>query len=79
MSNNYVKVSLNATLKEATKCLRDSQQNCVLVVDDDDYLAGILTCGDIRRYVSKNVDMGGSAALDVSNVDACIIIFFFFL
>ncbi|XP_021905903.1 chloride channel protein CLC-f [Carica papaya] len=66
MSNNYVKVSLNATLKEATKCLRDSQQNCVLVVDDDDYLAGILTCGDIRRYVSKNVDMGGSAALDVN-------------
>ncbi|XP_010542481.1 PREDICTED: chloride channel protein CLC-f-like [Tarenaya hassleriana] len=56
MSKNYVKVSLSTTLREAKKFLNESRQNCVLVVEDDDedLLAGILTLGDIRRYLSKN-------------------------
>ncbi|XP_010534843.1 PREDICTED: chloride channel protein CLC-f isoform X2 [Tarenaya hassleriana] len=54
MSKNYVNVSLGTTLREARKFLKESRQNCVLVVDDDDLLAGILTSSDIRRYSSKN-------------------------
>lgn len=53
MSKNYVKVSLAMTLIEAIKYFHDNQQNCVLVVDDEDFLDGILTYGDVRRYLSK--------------------------
>ncbi|PON47185.1 Chloride channel, voltage gated [Parasponia andersonii] len=53
MSKNYVKVPLSMTLKEAIKYLQDNQQKFVLVVDDDDFLEGILTFGDVRRYLSK--------------------------
>ncbi|KAK9268379.1 hypothetical protein L1049_000128 [Liquidambar formosana] len=53
MSKNYVKVSLSTTLREAIKLMHDSQQNCALVVDAEDFLEGILTCGDIRRWLSR--------------------------
>ncbi|XP_072971590.1 chloride channel protein CLC-f-like [Typha angustifolia] len=49
MSEDYVKVLTTVTLKEAIKLLHDRKQNCVLVVDCDDFLEGILTLGDIRR------------------------------
>lgn len=63
MSKNYVKVSLGTSLREARNILKDSHQNCLVVVDDDDFLDGILTHGDIRRYLSNNV----STILDVSS------------
>lgn len=53
MSKNYAKVSLAMTLNEAIKCFHYNQRNCVLVVDDGDFLDGILTYGDVRRYLSK--------------------------
>ncbi|XP_017980141.1 PREDICTED: chloride channel protein CLC-f isoform X2 [Theobroma cacao] len=68
MSKKYVKVSMAVTLKEAMKCMHDSHQNCVLVVDEDDFLEGILTYGDVRRCLSKkpkDVSNGDSTALDV--------------
>ncbi|XP_024018675.1 chloride channel protein CLC-f isoform X2 [Morus notabilis] len=63
MSKNYVKVSLAMTLKEAMKYMHDSQQNCVMVVNDEDFLEGILTYGDVRRYLSKK-------SVDVSKSDS---------
>ncbi|KAF3453230.1 hypothetical protein FNV43_RR03670 [Rhamnella rubrinervis] len=66
MSKNYVKVSLVMTLNEAIKCFHDNQQNCVLVVDDEDFLDGILTYGDVRRYLSKMPgDVSNTRFLDV--------------
>ncbi|CAN7018539.1 hypothetical protein IGI04_021304 [Brassica rapa subsp. trilocularis] len=55
MSKNYVKVSLGTSLREARKILKDSHQNCLMVVDEDEFLAGILTQGDIRGYLSSKV------------------------
>ncbi|KAB2059344.1 hypothetical protein ES319_A11G295400v1 [Gossypium barbadense] len=69
MSKKYLKVSMAVTVKEAMKCMHDSHQNCVLVVDKDDLLEGILTYGDIRRYLSKkqsDVSIDDSTALDVN-------------
>lgn len=63
MSKNYVKVSPGTTLREARKILKESHQNCLMVIDEDDFLAGILTHGDIKRYLSNNV----SSVLDVSS------------
>ncbi|CAG7896379.1 unnamed protein product [Brassica rapa] len=55
MPKNYVKVCLGTTLREARNILKDSHQNCLVVVDEDDFLAGILTHGDIRRCLSNKV------------------------
>ncbi|CAF1712871.1 chloride channel protein CLC-f [Brassica napus] len=55
MSKNYVKVSLGTTIREARNILKDSHQNCLVVVDEDDFLAGILTHGDSRRCLSNKV------------------------
>lgn len=69
MSKNCVKVPLVITLKEAIDCMHDNQQKCVLVVDEEDFLEGILTYGDIRRCLSKNSDTTKS---DSRHLDVCI-------
>lgn len=68
MSKSYVKLSPSATLKDATKGMLDGQQKCVLVVANEDLLEGILTYGDIRRYLAKksiNASNGDMAYEDV--------------
>lgn len=68
MSKNYVKVAATITLKEAIKLMDDKRQRCVLVVDAEDLLEGILTLGDIQRHVPKmcgDASNGGSTFLDV--------------
>ena len=72
MSQNYVKVSLTLTLKEALKCMHDGQQHCVLVVDANDYLEGILTYGDIKRCLFKNSGDASSSS-DSTHSDVCIV------
>ncbi|KAK8542564.1 hypothetical protein V6N13_136864 [Hibiscus sabdariffa] len=68
-----LRVSMAVTVKEAVKRMHDSHQKCALVVDDDDFLEGILTFGDIRRCLSKkpsDVSKGDSTAPDVN---ACLV------
>nr|GMC74431.1 chloride channel protein CLC-F-like [Ipomoea batatas] len=36
MSKDYLKLTLNQTVKEALKCMHDGQQHCALVVDSED-------------------------------------------
>lgn len=67
MSKKFVKVSPSVTLKEAIKFMHDGQQQCILVVDDEDFLEGILTYG-IRRYLSNKLSdasLGDSTTSDV--------------
>lgn len=71
MSNNFLKISLTQTLREALSCMRDGQQNCVLVVDAEDSLEGILTDGDIKRWLSNR--SGDASNSDL--VDVCLIVF----
>ncbi|KAK6133067.1 hypothetical protein DH2020_033106 [Rehmannia glutinosa] len=71
MSDNYLKVSLTQTLREALNHMREDQQNCVLVVDDEDSLEGILTVGDIKRYLSKR--FGDASNSDSVDVNACTV------
>ncbi|CAL9102913.1 unnamed protein product [Musa textilis] len=56
MSKNYVKVYRTTILKEAIKLMHENQQTCVLIVDHEDFLEGILTLGDIQR---KGFETGG--------------------
>ena len=74
MSKNFLKVPSTMTLKEAKKCMHDRQQNCVLVVDAEDLLEGILTYGDIKRYLSKKSmesPEGDSSLPEVCDVELC--------
>ncbi|CAL5201108.1 unnamed protein product [Lathyrus oleraceus] len=71
MSKYYLKVPSSVTLKDAIKIMHDSQQNCMLVVDEDDFLEGILTYGDIRRCRSEksnDASMSDSDLLDVNTL-----------
>jgi signal-transduction protein with cAMP-binding, CBS, and nucleotidyltransferase domain len=69
MSKYYLKVPSSVTLKDAIKIMHDSQQNCVLVVDEDDFLEGILTYGDIRRCRSEKSN--NETSMSDSDVDVC--------
>jgi dTDP-glucose pyrophosphorylase len=48
----------SATIVEAMRSLDDSMAQIVLVVDDGDVLAGILTDGDIRRALLAGAELG---------------------
>lgn len=67
MSNNFLKISLNQTLREALSCMRDGQLNCLLVVEDEDYLEGILTDGDIKRWLGNRFGEDS----DSNSADVC--------
>lgn len=69
MSNDYLKVSPSQTVKEALECMHDGRQSCVLVVDAEGYLEGILTYGDVKRSLFKN--HGDSSNKDLSVTDVC--------
>ncbi|KAK1406909.1 hypothetical protein QVD17_38518 [Tagetes erecta] len=67
MSTIYLNVRLSSTIKEAIQCMDNGQQTCVLVVDSEERLEGILTYGDIRRGMLKNYDeIDGVSATDFS-------------
>ncbi|KAL4340589.1 hypothetical protein GQ457_08G008110 [Hibiscus cannabinus] len=76
MSKKFLKVSMTVTIKEAMKSMHDGHQKCAVVVDEDDFLEGILTFGDIRRCQSKkpkkpsDASQGDLTALDVN---ACLV------
>ncbi|XP_047334286.1 chloride channel protein CLC-f-like [Impatiens glandulifera] len=69
MSINYVKVSGNRTLKEAIVTMHDSLQKCLLVVDNDDFLEGILTYGDIKRFFSRKYGDVPTSAITLDDVE----------
>lgn len=69
MSMNYVKVSPTSTLKEAIKLMHDNKESCVLVLDAEDLIEGILTLGDIQRGLSKESDNDPNS--DSVVVDVC--------
>ncbi|XP_062191597.1 chloride channel protein CLC-f-like [Phragmites australis] len=78
MSKHYVKVTPTFTIKETTRLMQEKQQNCVLVVDNEDFLEGIVTLGDIRRKgfepSENSLTIGeNSSALDANStlVSSC--------
>ncbi|XP_076900226.1 chloride channel protein CLC-f-like [Bidens hawaiensis] len=63
MSSKCPKVLSSSTVKEAVKCMDENKQSCVLIVDSEDHLEGILTYGDIRRNISET----GSTISDLND------------
>ncbi|KAI3810128.1 hypothetical protein L1987_19738 [Smallanthus sonchifolius] len=69
MSNNYPKVLLSSTVKEAAKCMDENKQSCVLIVDPEDHLEGILTYSDIRRSIFKIADESSETGSSTSDLN----------
>lgn len=70
MSKSYIKVSANHSVKDAIQLMLEYQQNCVLVVDDEDLLEGIMTLGDLQREVQGTADdtvNGDMTTIDVNS------------
>lgn len=71
MSKNFAKVHATATVKEAVKAMLDVQQSCVLVVDDDDLLEGVMTLSDLKHDVLRAAmatSQGDTTIFDVNNI-----------
>ncbi|GLT79508.1 hypothetical protein SLA2020_509940 [Shorea laevis] len=71
MSKKYAKVPMDVTFKEAIKCMNDNHQKCVLVVDDDDFLEGVLTYGDAKRCLSHQSSDDSKSNLTLMEVNTC--------
>lgn len=57
-------VKKDTPLKETVEILNDKNLGAVLIVDDLQRVAGIITDGDIRRMVAKSVDLDTQSAGD---------------
>ena len=44
-------LTLNSTVKDGIAQINKNGKKCVFIVDDADRLCGLLTDGDVRRYV----------------------------
>ena len=54
---NSIVISQNDSIKKAMKVIDDTGLRCVLVSDDHKKLAGILTDGDIRKHILKEINL----------------------
>ena len=54
----------NTSLRQAVSILNEKNLGAVLIVDDDQRVAGIITDGDIRRMVAKNIDLDTQLAMN---------------
>ncbi|XP_060199056.1 chloride channel protein CLC-f-like isoform X3 [Lycium barbarum] len=73
MSNDYLKVSPNQTVKEALECMHDGRQSFVIVVNAEDYLEGILTYGDIKRALFNNLGDSSNRDLALKDANTCLV------
>lgn len=75
MSKSFAKVQATATVKEAVQAMLDVRQSCVLVVDENDLLEGIMTLSDLQQDVYKAAmatSQGDTTMLDVSCRAMCL-------
>ncbi|KAH9312937.1 hypothetical protein KI387_027972 [Taxus chinensis] len=73
MSKSYIKVSANCSVKDAIQLMLEFQQNCVLVVDDEDLLEGIMTLGDLQREVQGTADTNVHSDMTTLDVNTTLV------
>ena len=57
-------VQLDTPLRQTITILNEKNLGAVLIVDNEERVAGIITDGDIRRLVAKSVDLDQHRAAD---------------
>ncbi|KAH9627057.1 hypothetical protein KSS87_023745 [Heliosperma pusillum] len=73
MSKDYLVVGMTTTLEDATKYMQENHQKSVLVVDDKNLLEGILTKGDVQRFLTRKSSEGFTNNLMQQDVYACAV------
>ncbi|WP_202594341.1 sugar phosphate nucleotidyltransferase [Oceanobacillus massiliensis] len=63
MSLNDLFINEHISIKEAIKKLDDTAKRILLVTTNEDTLLGIVTDGDVRRWILKNGDMSENVSL----------------
>lgn len=63
--NQLPLVKPDASLKEVILEISSKRMGCTAVVDDNRNLLGIVTDGDLRRMLEKNIDITGLKAVDI--------------
>jgi arabinose-5-phosphate isomerase len=65
ITGEHIPMTGQATsLRQAVSILNEKNLGAVLVIDDDQRVAGIITDGDIRRMVAKNVNLDTELAVN---------------
>lgn len=57
LKNSNLILNMNSLAKEAMEKITDNQRGTVIVVDDNFYLQGVLSDGDIRRAMLRGATM----------------------
>ena len=68
INNEQPKVLPTATLKEVIISISGSRLGVTAVVNNEDTLVGVVTDGDLRRMLEKDVDLTGISAKDIMTV-----------
>jgi arabinose-5-phosphate isomerase len=60
-------VNLNASFQEAILEMTSKRLGAVAVIDEQNTLKGIITDGDLRRFLNKNIEIKNIKAADIMN------------
>jgi len=63
------KVLKESTIRDTIQTLNDKNLGAVLIVDSGNRLVGIFTDGDVRRLITKSLDLDNRTAADEMTVD----------
>jgi arabinose-5-phosphate isomerase len=59
------KISSKSSFKEALICMTEKSLGCVCIVNENDYLEGLITDGDVRRVLQTDSDLSKLMCSDV--------------
>ena len=68
IKNEKPKLSQDKSLKEVIVEISSKRLGATAVVDKDDKLLGIITDGDLRRMLEKNISLDGVTAADIMTI-----------
>jgi arabinose-5-phosphate isomerase len=68
VNNEKPKVLPAAPLKEVIISISGSRLGVTAVVNNEDALVGVVTDGDLRRMLEKDIDIAGVSAKDIMTI-----------
>jgi arabinose-5-phosphate isomerase len=68
IKNEKPKLAKDGSLKEVIVEISSKRLGATAVVDNKDILLGIITDGDLRRMLEKNISLDGVTAADIMTV-----------
>lgn len=67
-----ITISVNTSIRKAMEVIAEKGFRCVIVVDDKLHIMGIVTDGDIRKYILKEIDLNLSVRTIMNTRPICL-------